>query len=327
MDKYSDLISIVVPVYNVEKYLIPCIDSILKQTYKYFELIIVDDGSTDCSGELCNNYIGKDKRIKVFHKNNGGLSDARNYGMEHAGGKYITFIDSDDTISPMFLEILISKAKETNADIVQCNLTLSEEALDTGTGKTFFYNNSEGLKQFLLIGKIYVAACGKLYKRELFDNIQFPYGKINEDNFTIYKVVYKSRNTICIDRSLYWHRMREGSIMHTSFGLKNMEILNVGNEIREFLKEEQYLFTEEIDYFEYRVVIGVLNYLLSSQNYKLFNPQNKYLRSKILSINKKNAYLSLKDKCINQFIKFSPFVYRLIIKKHKERKSHGVKIG
>lgn len=327
MNKCSPLISVIVPVYNVEKYLIPCVESILQQTYSHFELLLIDDGSTDQSGKICDTLTEKDKRIKVYHKKNGGLSDARNYGMEYAQGEYITFIDSDDTISIKFLEILITCAQENKADIVQCNIALRQNKLDIGSGKVYTYNNFEGLKQFLIRGRIYVASCAKLYKKELFHDIKFPYGRINEDNFTTYKVVYQSQRAACIDYALYWHRMREGSIMHTAFSSKNLEILKIGNEIREFLGNEKDNYKDEINYFEYRTTVATFNYLVSSQNYRQYITQKDLLREKIISFDKKNPFLSLKDKGARVFILVSPWLYRHIIKMHKERKSDGVKIG
>ena len=326
MNKYSSLISIIVPVYNVEKYLLPCINSILQQTYPHFELLLVDDGSTDHSGEICDRVGKTDPRISVYHKSNGGLSDARNYGVKYAQGEYLTFIDSDDTVSLKFLEILLTNAKLNEADVVQCTFTLSEEKLNTGSQKSYSYDRVESLKQFLIMGRVYMAACGKLYKRELFKNILFPYGKINEDNFTVYKLVYRSTRTVCIDQSLYWHRMREGSIMHTAFSLKNMELLNVGSEIRDFLSDEQSLFKNELEYFEYRTTLGVLNYLVSSQNYQQYISQMLYLRDRALSVDKKNPFLSTKNRFTNILIFMNPYIYRLLIKLYKERKSHGVKI-
>lgn len=327
MDKYFDLISIVVPVYNVENYLIPCIDSILKQTYPYFELLLINDGSTDHSGEICDNIIECDERIKVFHKNNGGLSDARNYGMNYARGEYITFVDSDDTISPQFLELLISKAKEKNADIVQCCFSIHKEALDSGTKAEYMYNGEEGLRQFLLRGKVYVAAWAKLYKRELFKNVTFPYGRINEDHCTTYKVVYRSKRMLCLNYVLYWHRMREGSIMHTSFSERNIELANVADEIRAFLKKDQYLFKNEIDYYEYKTALIVLNALLTSSEYKNFDMQKVALKKQILSVDKLNPFLSLKDKCLRRLICANLKIYGIILRYYRKVKLYGNKSG
>ena len=204
MNEKPSLISIIVPVYNVERYLAACIDSVLRQTYKNFELILVDDGSTDHSGEICDRLAKTDSRMRVFHKKNGGLSDARNFGMKYAQGDYITFIDSDDAVSPRFIEILLLESLKNSADIVQCQFALREELLETGSGKSAVYRGADGFRQFLMIGEVYVSSWCKLYRRELFDDISFPYGRINEDVCTTYKLLYRSAKTVCIDRALYW---------------------------------------------------------------------------------------------------------------------------
>ena len=138
----SDLISIVVPIYNMEKYLDKCVNSIISQTYKNIEIILVDDGSTDLSYDICEKYKKLDNRIKVYHKTNGGLSDAKNFGIKHASGKYIGFVDSDDWIEPMMYEILYKNIKEKNADIAICG-----RYIDYENGKSFdpFENNEDYL--------------------------------------------------------------------------------------------------------------------------------------------------------------------------------------
>lgn len=323
MDNFAAFVSIIVPVYNVEEYLLPCIDSILGQIYPNFELLLVDDGSTDGSGAICDDAMSVDPRIQVFHKQNGGLSDARNYGMRLAQGKYITFIDSDDTVAPDFLSIMVAKAEAQNADIVQCNFALREEDLYTGTQSELLCDGRDGLRRFLIRDTVYVAACGKLYKRELFQGIAFPLGRINEDHCTVYKAIYRSSKIMCIDYALYWHRMRAGSIMHTPFSGKNLELVNVADEIRQFLGDEQAAFGQEIDYYEYKIAMILLNALLSSASCKDYPAEKKRLINILLSIDNKNPYLSFKDRCINMFLKISPFMYGQSIRHYRKVTSHG----
>lgn len=325
MCRYFDLVSIVVPVYNVEEYLIPCIDSILKQTYENLEIILVDDGSTDRSGEICEKYKEKDTRIKVFHKQNGGLSDARNFGMKQANAKFITFIDSDDTISPNFISVLLTKLKENNADIVQCRRTLRKENLDAGTENEYLCSGQEGLRQFLLRRQIDVFAWGKLYKRELFQDIEFPYGRINEDVCTTYKLLYRSEKIVCLDLVLYWHRMREGSILHSPICEKNFEILKTTDEIKDFLGGDAKHYVEEIDFYNYKTVLILLNALLCSAEHNRFPDQRKYLREKILSVSTTNRYLSVKDKILIQFVRMSPFLYKSVIRSYRRLMPHRIK--
>lgn len=323
MDNFAAFVSVIVPVYNVEEYLSPCLDSILRQIYQDFELILVDDGSTDGSGAACDLAAGTDPRIRVIHKQNGGLSDARNCGMRLAKGKYITFIDSDDTVAPDFLSTLVIKAETQNADIVQCRFALREDALHTGTGAEFSCNGNNGLRRFLLRDTVYVAACGKLYKRELFHGIEFPRGRINEDNYTVYKTVYRSNKIICIDFALYWHRMRAGSITHTPFSKKNLELANAADEIRLFLGEAQDAFRNEIDYYEYKTAMILLNSLLSSSASKDYPVEKRQLIKTLLTLDGTNPYLSFKDRCIHTFVRISPFMYEKTIRHYRKVKSHG----
>lgn len=323
MESFASYVSVIVPVYNVETYLVPCIESILCQIYPHFELLLVDDGSTDGSGAICDAVANTDSRIKVIHKPNGGLSDARNHGMRCARGKYITFIDSDDTVTKDFLSILVTKAEEQNADIVQCNFALREEDLHTGTQSELLCDGSEGLRRFLIRDTVYVAACGKLYKRGLFQDVAFPLGRINEDHCTVYKTIYKANKIICIDYALYWHRMRAGSIMHTPFSGKNLELANVADEIRQFLGNEQDTFRQEIDYYEYKIAMILLNALLSSESCKSYPTEKKRLIHTLLSLDGKNPYLSLKDRCINVFLKISPYMYGQSIRHYRKVTSHG----
>lgn len=323
MDNFTASVSIIVPVYNVEKYLVPCIESILCQIYPHFELLLVDDGSTDSSGEICDTAANTDPRIKVIHKSNGGLSDARNHGMRCAQGKYITFIDSDDTVTKDYLSILVTKAEEQNADIVQCTFALQEKKLHTGTKSEISCNGSNGLKRFLIRDTVYVAAWGKLYKRKLFQGIEFPFGRINEDHCTVYKPIYRAHKLICIDYALYWHRMRAGSIMHTPFSKKNLELITVADEIRLFLGEERDTFREELDYYEYKTAMILLNTLFSSEARKDYPKEKQQLIKTLLSLDNTNPYLSFKDRCINIFLKISPFIYAQTIRHYRKVTSHG----
>ena len=222
----SDLISIVVPVYKVENYLSRCIDSILKQTYNCFELILVNDGSPDRCGEICDKYAKTDNRIKVIHKRNGGLSDARNVGITASTGKYITFIDSDDWVNERYLEVLYNLIKSRNADISICNfLRTSHENISINNAKraiVYEYSNIDALE--VLTGRFnvqMVIACGKLYKLELFEKIWFPVGKVHEDEFTTYKLLYKANKVVYSTEVLHYYWQREDSIMGAGFDIKN----------------------------------------------------------------------------------------------------------
>ena len=213
----NDLISIIIPVYKVEKYLEKCIESVLKQTYTNLQIILVDDGSPDNCGKICDEYAKKDPRIEVIHKVNGGLSDARNVGIAKAKGKYIGFVDSDDYIKEDMYEILINLIKEYDSDVSICNL------YDVIDGKEYIRNNENGiqeysrleiLKEVLLDKNIQSYAWNKLYKKELFDEIKYPIGKKYEDIGTTFYVFEKCNKIVVTSEPEYYYLKRSDSLVN-----------------------------------------------------------------------------------------------------------------
>lgn len=214
----KELISIIVPVYNVEKYLNRCVESILAQTYDNLEIILVDDGSPDNCGNICDEYAKKDSRIIVLHKTNGGLSDARNRGINIAKGKYIGFVDSDDYIEKDMFEILYNLCKENNADISMISYKEIENGIIINenskyTNKIFEYNNIEAIKELLKDEKIKNYAWNKLYKKELFDEIEYPINMAYEDVGTTYKLFEKAKKIMWDDIPKYNYIRRSTSIV------------------------------------------------------------------------------------------------------------------
>lgn len=213
-------ISIIVPVYNVERYLERCIKSIQKQTFTNYELILINDGSLDKSGEICDCYAENDKRISVIHKENGGLSSARNAGIRVAKGAYLFFVDSDDVIHPNALEILYSNMQNNCSDISTGNFC----RFSKDSQLNFSYNEKAKkgieLSGIEILEKLYdrdiaaryVSACGKLIKRDLFDGILFPEGRLFEDEFTTYLLYYKSRKITAVDMQLYYYFVNDNGI-------------------------------------------------------------------------------------------------------------------
>ena len=224
------LISVIVPIYKVEKYLAICVDSLLRQSYGNLEVILVDDGSPDECPAICDQYQNKDNRIKVIHKKNGGLSDARNAGMKAATGDLITFVDSDDYISEDFVKILFEAMSENNADIAIANMKRTSRRDDKNTvtdWKVSNYKSEDALVCMLYGTPFGTSACGKLFKRKLFEGIEFPYGKFSEDLFTIYKTILKSRSITYIGFDGYFYYYRdEGSIVVSGYKKKHLEALD-----------------------------------------------------------------------------------------------------
>ena len=230
----EDLISVIVPVYNVEEYLTKCVESIIVQTYSNIEIILVDDGSPDRCGQICDEFSTKDSRIIVIHKENGGLSDARNVGIKVSKGNYIIFIDSDDYIAPEFVESLYKSIIDNNADLAICNLLCVDEmgvplqSFDECSPVQDEVISSVDLMDRIshnLNGWYYVVAWNKIYKRELFKSILFPVGKINEDEFIIHKVLHNCKTVSCISKPLYFYVQRSSSIMNKPYTVKRLDII------------------------------------------------------------------------------------------------------
>lgn len=225
----DDLITIVVPVYNVEKYIKRCIDSIVKQTYQNIEIILVNDGSPDNCGVICNKYAEHDSRIHVIHKTNGGLSSARNAGLEMSHGEYIVFIDSDDWIEENYIEKLYKDIIQYKSDIACPGFCLSYDngrrIYDCRIKNVTSYTSEEALEIFLFNGYLTPCVASKMWKKELWSNIRCPMGVLFEDQYTTYKLLMRA-NKVVFDPSVnYFYFKREGSIGHSSFSNRTYDLL------------------------------------------------------------------------------------------------------
>ncbi len=237
MEYKMSTLSVIVPIYKVEKYLNRCISSILSQDFSDFELILVDDGSPDKCGIICDEYALRDSRIKVIHKKNGGLSSARNAGIDIARGKYITFIDSDDYIHPNMFLAMISKMVEFDSDVSISSFirTTKDDEFKELKNEYFPISSKDSIKA-MCQNISFITAWGKIYKTELFENIRYPDGKYHEDEFTTYKLFYKSQKIIYTNDKLYCYYINEGSIIQGHFSEKHLDSLDA--------------FSERIDFFE-----------------------------------------------------------------------------
>ena len=286
-------ISIVVPVYNVEKYLEKCIGSIINQEYKNIEIILVNDGSTDNSLKICNEYKQQDKRIMVIDKENGGLSDARNAGIEKSTGDYIMFIDSDDWIYCNMVGRLYTLITESNACIAQCdfikvcndeNVCFNNEnknikVMDNREALLSIYEN-RGIKS--------IVTWNKIYKKKLFDDIRFPKGKIHEDEFTTYRLFDKCKKVIDTNEIMYYYRQREGSIMKSNFSIKRLDAIEA--------------IKERIDYFNNK---NYKDLKLMAENQLQFILRSFYLEVYKRDIENKQIYLNRIAKDVKEnYIRF-----------------------
>ena len=238
-------ISVIVPVYNVEQYLSRCMNSIINQSYSDIEIILIDDGSTDSSGQICDDYARSDNRIKVIHKKNGGLSDARNVGLDVACGEFIAFVDSDDFIHKDMFNILLNKMNKYECDIVESgfikvyeNQKINEEEFIND--KESIYNREEAMVSTIMDHHCRNFVVNKLYKRKLWDGIRFPYGEFFEDVSTTYKVINKCSKLIKIEQPLYYYIQRYGSITNSDFSIKKLnDHIKALDEMMEFIEIEQ----------------------------------------------------------------------------------------
>ena len=212
---FATMISVIVPVYNVEPYLRKCLDSIVYQTYKNLEILVVDDGSTDECGRICDEYEEKDERIRVFHTENRGLSCARNLGLDEARGEWIGFVDSDDWIEPDMYEVLLKEALETGADVVDCGVYWESPGKTVEIKKQYHVLTGRDALRELLHQKIYNAVWNKLWKHKCFDSIRFPAGRICEDIATTYRVFASIVCVSILNKSKYHYLRRDNSISTT----------------------------------------------------------------------------------------------------------------
>lgn len=239
-------ISVIVPIYKVESCLRPCVDSILGQTFSDFELILVDDGSPDNCGSICDEYALQDARVRVIHRENGGLSAARNSGLAIATGSYISFVDSDDLIAPDCLARMMQVAQRENVKLVLCcrqdfpdgQTPLLETGIDAPdsvrvmTGKTLCMERYDPDKNIL------ITAWGKLFHRSLWDGHEFPVGKIHEDQFVIPIIMYLAERAALLESRLYFYRLRQGSIT-SSFNARHFDNIEGMDIVTRFYESQQ----------------------------------------------------------------------------------------
>lgn len=201
------LVSVVIPVYNISEYVTKCLQSVLSQSYTDLEVIVVDDGSTDDSGKICDKVALKDSRVKVYHRKNGGLSSARNFGISKARGKYVALIDGDDFVRWDFVEAMVNVAEKSGAEVTICGFDefVPEEKVLSG--------KEAAIKLLVEQENMEIVAWNKLYLRELFDEIKYPVGEKHEDSLTTYKILAKAKKVCYVPKSLYCYVERPGSIM------------------------------------------------------------------------------------------------------------------
>lgn len=235
------LISVVVPVYNVEQWLERCVYSICSQSYQNLEIILVDDGSTDNSGNICDELSKIDNRIKVIHKQNGGLSDARNAGLAETRGEYISFIDSDDWIEKEFIERLLNAIQQNSCDIAGCKYRKCSseihENISREIEKLMIFDKIEAMSELIDNAKIEQVVWNKLYDRHIIQDIMFEKGKYHEDEFWSYQVIARINRYVSINYVGYNYFQRENSIMGVGYSTKRLDAIEAKNRRQKFLED------------------------------------------------------------------------------------------
>ena len=241
MNKKPDkLISVIVPIYKVEDYLVRCVESLLAQSCAQFELILVDDGSPDGCGSICDDYAARDGRIRVIHKANGGLSDARNAGLAAAKGEWIAFVDSDDWVAPAYLGAMLEALETTGADICECGVLRtdgSSVSVPKESGGMSVYETEAALRELIRDGVFHQHVWNKLYRRSCAEGVLFPKGRTNEDEFWTFQVFARAERIVRLDSTLYFYFQRPGSIMGSGYSLKRLDALEAKGERQRFLEQ------------------------------------------------------------------------------------------
>ena len=310
----DELISIIVPVYNVKDYLKTCIDSIVSQTYTNLEIILVDDGSTDGSGEILDAYKKNDERIIVIHKTNGGLSDARNFGIDRHTGEYLFFVDSDDYIHIDTIRLMYNVLKRTDSDIVECGIA---HVYDKSNCHIFekplshnykVYDHDEAVERVINY-KSKIMAWNKLYKSSLFKEIRYPVGKINEDVYTTPYVIDKCDKYTYLDAVLYAYVQRDNSIMNRKFNKKRLDIIGAHEkEIQYF--NDKYNKKYDIE-MKYSYFISLVNLKTIMGNEYKGSIVNSKLNELYKQLNSSNSTLKTRVKAFLYFYFSKSMIRRL----------------
>lgn len=312
----EELISVIVPVYNVEKYIEECINSILCQTYQNFELILVDDGSKDRSGEICDEYANKDERIIVIHKENEGLSKTRNKGIEIAKGEYISFIDSDDYVEKDFLEVLYKLIKENNALVAQCGYVTTGENRQEDNSIQIYTGKQMIVDIYTILWIPNTVVWNKLYKTELVKNNKFKESKIHEDEFFSWKIFYKVDKVPVTKRQLYNYRKVEQSITNKKYSIERLSYI-------EALEERLECFKKDGDSQLYDVTLGgyvialMDNYIQCKKNITDSEKIQKELIQKFKANWKKtifSKYIPVKRRILILIAGISKKAYEIVMK-------------
>lgn len=319
------LISIIVPVYNVEKYLEKCVYSILNQSYKNLEVILVNDGSNDNSGKICDELSREDSRIRVYHKDNGGLSDARNYGVAKANGEYVGFVDSDDYIDQYMYENLYKAIRKYNTQIAECGITRvykNNKLRPHYDGEEYsLVVDREGyLKEYLENKKVYGAAVCKLLSIDLAKVLKFPDGKVYEDVFYTLELLKKVDKYTLISGNYYYYYIRGNSITTKKFSSRDMDYIEIIDKIGEYTLNNYSKLKEKLFIRQGFAYLSIFNQIIQLNDYRQI-PEYSILIDKLKNIRSNIIFNKLAPKSLKIAIillNINEGLYKKVLKKYKK---------
>ncbi len=323
-------ISIIVPVYNCEKYISNCINSILEQSFKDFELILVDDGSSDRSFEICESFVKKDSRVKAIHQQNSGVSRARNRGLDEVQGEYIGFVDGDDCVDKEMYERLYKNLADNDADISICGIVnyflkkdgTTEKVRQSQVDGFWIFSGEQALKEALQSRLYSVNPVNKLFKRELFDKLRYPEGKISEDAFLIPVVVSKANRVVYDSKPMYYYLRRENSITTSNFSYNDWDVVEAYENHLNMISEKFPNLKKVAKFrylWSYTYVIDKIMICENSENYlKDFRKAFDFIKKNILQIIF-NPYFSFKRKIAVIVLLLNKKIYKKMIMKVNKR--------
>lgn len=320
MSNEEILVSVIIPAYNAEQYVGFCLDTVIAQTHKNLEIIVVDDGSTDNTGKICDEYANKDSRIKVIHQENHGVAFARNVGLDNATGEYIAFIDSDDYVKNIYIETLLKTCIKT-----RCNLTVCK-SFDTDKreifGLPFSYNIRTYDSSFLLHDLSYLSDLNEvvismLFHKSVFNNLRFPAGLIYEDSYIYFDFIKNAKKIAFIDTILYYYYLSPGSIMRSDFSAKNYDVIYSYDNKIDVLIRNNCEKSAQIVYRDYLYtvsgMIGQTKYC-QSFSHEFKKEKIKELRKKyreLRKINKDNPYFKGRFRLLSDLLYCFPIIKKL----------------
>lgn len=278
------LVSIIIPVYNTAAYLPACLDSVLSQSYENLEIILINDGSTDNSLEICNDYAAKDPRIQVISQENKGISAVRNIGLKHIRGEYFLYLDSDDLLYQDTVKISMETMKAYDADIVVHGITYRSirTANVSPCDETICFDRKQILREYIISGRISSTVWGKFYKSKLFDHIRFPVDKMHEDAYVMPEVFDASDKTVCIPDSLYIQNIRQGSLVRRKYRPAHLDLITCEEHLMEFIELKYPDLYKYVAYRRADAIAALMGRIVSE--FSLFKHRSTYrdLRKKLL---------------------------------------------